>query len=203
MSVMTIVIAAATLSLDHLRSTRPLRRSIRSLLRPASSLRRLFRKGGPSKAQGTLASSGEPLIDFRCNICASSNRVPFKSLQREVPSCERCASTVRDRAIAYHLTSALLGRGVELPDLTPRRDLIGIGLSDSTTYADRLAGKFAYTNTYFDSEPRLDIANVSPELNARYDFIIASDVFEHIAQPVTRAFCNARRLLKPGGVLIF
>ena len=37
----------------------------------------------------------------------------------------------------------------------------------------------------------------------RYDFIVASDVFEHVAPPVSRAFDNARKLLKPGGKLIF
>ena len=44
---------------------------------------------------------------------------------------------------------------------------------------------------------------VPSERAACYDFIIASDVFEHIAPPVSRAFVNARRLLKPGGVMIF
>jgi SAM-dependent methyltransferase len=90
-----------------------------------------------------------------------------------------------------------------LPDLPLRRDLVGIGLSDTPAYADRLSEKLGYTNTFFHREPRLDIAAVSAELSARYDFIIASEVFEHVAPPVSRAFANARRLLKPHGVLIF
>ncbi len=110
---------------------------------------------------------------------------------------------MRDRAIVHLLTRALLGCSVALPDLAPRLDLSGIGLSDSITYAYPLTQKFAYTNTYFDAEPRLDIANVAPELDACYDFIIASDVFEHVAPPVARAFVNARRLLKSGGVMVF
>ena len=52
-------------------------------------------------------------------------------------------------------------------------------------------------------EPRLDIADAPEDLTARFDFIIASDVFEHVAPPVSRAFANARRLLKPHGIFIF
>jgi SAM-dependent methyltransferase len=105
--------------------------------------------------------------------------------------------------MAHLLTSELLGFSGALPDLRPRLDICGIGLSDAATYALPMARKFAYTNTYFHVEPMLDIANVAPDRAACYDFIIASDVFEHIAPPVARAFSNARRLLKPGGVLIF
>ncbi len=146
---------------------------------------------------------GEPQVDFRCNICGSSNSTALVALQRETPSCAKCGSTVRDRAMVHLLTSELLGSSVVLADLQPRLDLVGIGLSDSITYALTLADKFAYINTHFDSEPRLDIANVPPVDVARYDFMIASDVFEHVAPPVSRAFSNARRLLKSGGVLIF
>ena len=34
-----------------------------------------------------------------------------------------------------------------------------------------------------------------------YDFILSSDVFEHVAPPVERAFEEAFRLLKPNGFL--
>ena len=124
-------------------------------------------------------------------------------LRRETPSCAKCGSTVRDRAMVHLLTSELLGSSVALPDMPPRRDLSGIGLSDAITYALPLAKKFTYVNTRFHSPPQLDIANVPAEYAARYDFIIASDVFEHVAPPVARAFSNARRMLKPEGVMIF
>jgi SAM-dependent methyltransferase len=105
--------------------------------------------------------------------------------------------------MVHLLTLELFGRSISLPDLQVRRDIIGIGLSDAESYARPLALKLGYTNTHFQTEPRLDIANVSEDRAALYDFIIASDVFEHVAPPVSRAFRNARRLLKPGGVLIF
>lgn len=179
--------------------------SIRSFLRPESTLGRIVRRLRLSRAPplSTPASSGDPQILFRCNVCGTANNVALPALQREKPSCTRCGSTVRDRAIVHLLTSELLGHSVALPDLAPRLDLRGIGLSDATTYAEPLAKKFAYTNTHFDAEPMLDIANVASEHDACYDFIIASDVFEHVAPPVARAFSNARRLLQPRGVLIF
>jgi SAM-dependent methyltransferase len=148
-------------------------------------------------------STGDPQVAFRCNICGLSNSAALAALQREQPSCAQCGSTVRARAMVHLLTSELLGRSVALPDMPPRIDLCGIGLSDAEAYALPLARKFTYTNTYFHAEPVLDIANVASEKCACYDFIIASDVFEHVAPPVARAFSNARRLLKRGGVFIF
>jgi hypothetical protein len=148
------------------------------------------------------AAPGERVY-FRCNICGGSCAAPMSALQREKPSCRRCGSTVRTRTIAHLLTTELFGRGIAIPDLPLRRDLVGIGLSDTGSYAQRLPEKLGYTNTFLHMEPRLDITAVPAQLSAQYDFIIASDVFEHVAPPVSRAFVNARRLLKSHGVLIF
>ena len=143
------------------------------------------------------------MVAFRCNVCGTRCRVASTELSRETPSCRRCGSTVRVRSIAHLLATELFGRAIALPDLPERKDIVGIGLSDSESYARPFASKLAYTNTFYHAEPRLDIAEVAPGHAALYDFIIASDVFEHVAPPVSRAFVNARRLLKTGGVLIF
>jgi len=147
--------------------------------------------------------SRDAIVPFRCNLCGTDNAVPFAQLARETPSCAQCGSTVRFRAMAHLLITALFGRDMALDELPERRDVVGIGLSDADAYAVPLARKFAYTNTYFHTEPQLDIANVPEALTRSFDFIIASDVFEHVAPPVSRAFVNARRMLKPGGVLVF
>jgi SAM-dependent methyltransferase len=150
-----------------------------------------------------LTGADEAFVGFRCNLCGDACRVPRYAISRETPSCKRCRSTVRFRAMVHLLTSALLGRSIALPDLPLLKDITGIGLSDAKCYAKGLAAKFAYTNTFFHGRRRMDIADVTSSRAAEYDFIIASDVFEHVAPPVSRAFLNARRLLKPGGVLIF
>jgi len=142
-------------------------------------------------------------IDFHCNVCGAACAALPDALARERSSCRRCGSTVRTRTLVHLLTTELFGRSMTIPEMPLRRDLIGIGLSDTPHYADRLAEKLAYSNTFFHQEPRLDISAVPERLAARYDFIIASEVFEHVAPPVSRAFANARRLLKPHGVLIF
>jgi len=77
-----------------------------------------------------------------------------------------------------------------------------MGLSDWHGYALRLARKFNYTNTYYHAEPRMDITNVPAALTASLDFLISSDVFEHIVSPVSVAFDNSFKMLKPGGVLV-
>ena len=148
----------------------------------------------------TLAANAP--IAYRCNLCDAGARSTLAALDRETPSCPRCGSTVRFRAIADLVVRELTGEHARLPALAPRRELVGIGLSDAACYAVPLARVFAYRNTYFHAEPRLDITAIDPALRGRHDFVIASDVFEHVAPPVSRAFDNALALLKPGGTFV-
>ena len=67
-----------------------------------------------------------------------------------------------------------------------------------------LAEKFTYANTFFHTEPFLDIARpIDAALRASADFLISTDVFEHVAPPLQKAFDGAFDLLRPGGHLIF
>ncbi len=158
-------------------------------------------RDGP--ADPATVAPHEP-VPYRCNICGTGNAAPLDALTREAMTCAHCGSNVRFRAMVYLVTREVLGAPALLPSLRPRRDIRGLGLSDAEAYAGPLARKFDYENTYFHRSPRLDItAPVAPAREGRYDFLIASDVFEHVAPPVARAFANARRLLKPGGKFIF
>jgi SAM-dependent methyltransferase len=174
--------------------------TVRSPLRALRSLprhmRRLLRIADRASAEDAFA------VAFRCNVCGAACRSAPEAISRETISCQRCGSTVRFRAIAHLLTTELFGRSIALPDLQRRKDFRGIGLSDGP-YARQLADKLDYTNTYYHAEPRLDITDVPADRGAAYDFIIASDVFEHVAPPVSRAFVNARRMLRRGGMMIF
>ncbi|MGB3787502.1 MAG: methyltransferase domain-containing protein [Phormidesmis sp.] len=79
---------------------------------------------------------------------------------------------------------------------------VGIGLSDWEGYAKPLSRKLSYVNTFFHQEPFLDITNPIGKDFEKYDFIIASDVFEHVPPPSLSAFEGAYKLLKPDGILI-
>lgn len=144
-----------------------------------------------------------PELRFRCNLCGSVCTCGPEELHREGRSCMRCGSTMRWRSIVAALSNELFGTARAIPDFPLRPDLKGLGLSDETCYATPLATKLGYTNTFYDRPPQFDIMNVGPEHIGRYDFILSSDVFEHVPPPVVRAFENARRMLRPGGVLVF
>lgn len=140
---------------------------------------------------------------FRCNVCSTKNAVPARALGRETASCSRCRSTVRMRGIVAALSRGLYGESRTLDEFAPDLRVRGIGMSDWVEYAGRLARIFDYRNTYYHQEPRLDITAIPPEMEGTLDFIISTDVFEHVCPPVSRAFENSARLLKPGGILVF
>jgi SAM-dependent methyltransferase len=144
----------------------------------------------------------EALVRFRCNICGAPGEAPMKAFGREDASCNGCGSTVRMRAVVHHVSMAAFGKSLALTDFPQRRDIRGVGLSDWDEYARRLASSVSYSNTFYHQEPFLDVTNVPEEMMATCDFVISTDVFEHVAPPVSRAFDGALRLLKPGGTLV-
>lgn len=143
------------------------------------------------------------IYDFLCNVCGTRvSGMPFLGLGREGPSCNGCGSSVRMRSIVHALSTRLFGRSLPLPDFPIRKDLVGVGLSDWPGYAEALKEKLSYTNTFYHQEPLLDIVHPSKEWLGVCDFLISSDVFEHIPPPVSRGFVNSYNLLKPGGLLL-
>lgn len=142
-------------------------------------------------------------LSFRCNICDALSSTRISTLDREGASCQNCLSSVRLRAIIQILSLELFGRSLTISEFPERRDLAGLGISDWEVYAERLEGKFNYQNTYYHREPKLDLRQRDPSLEGKFDFLIATDVFEHIAAPISIAFENARRLLKPDGLFVF
>jgi SAM-dependent methyltransferase len=126
----------------------------------------------------------------------------MSNLGRETPSCLGCGSTPRYRAFISILSRELFGSSIPLPEFPLRKDIRGVGLSDWDGYAAGLAAHLDYENTYFHKEPRLDITSVPAAMEGQYDFVISTEVFEHISPPISRAFTNTLRLLKPGGLLV-
>ncbi len=142
-------------------------------------------------------------IRFVCNICGHRNKFPYGNLNRETTSCGYCLSSPRFRSIIHALTTELLGESMAIQDMPLRLDIKGIGLSDSSDYPRFLPEKLGYRNTWYHKEPMLDITAENAKAFGKFDFVICSEVMEHIQQPSAPAFKNLFELLKPGGVLIF
>ncbi|MGA2436678.1 MAG: hypothetical protein ABSG25_15490, partial [Bryobacteraceae bacterium] len=87
---------------------------------------------------------------------------------------------------------------LQFPSNTPVK---GIGLTDPACLAITLAQRFTYRNTFLHAEPRLDIRTGSSPVG-ELDFLIASEVFEHVEPPVASAFRNVASLLRRSGVLL-
>ena len=139
---------------------------------------------------------------FTCNICGTACENPAATPGREDRGCSKCGSTVRLRSVIALLSREIFGVELALPDFPVLKGMRGIGMSDPPGLAARLAEKFDYTNSFYHQEPRLDIVHPQPDQTGRYDFILSSEVLEHVPQPVDRAFQNLHRILKPDGLLL-
>jgi SAM-dependent methyltransferase len=146
---------------------------------------------------------GRPLdTKFVCNLCGQENTLEAAHLLNpELVSCSRCGSNIRLRWLAKRLSSELFGSSLPLFEFPRMPFLKGLGLTDPDVLAHQLTKSFTYRNTYYDSEPRFDICSDDSPLG-ELDFLIASEVLEHVEPPVTRAFRNAARLLKPSGIFL-
>lgn len=152
----------------------------------------------------TLPRKYEP-VHFICNVCGHENNDPAAIIHREMLPCAICRSTPRFRGIVHAFQKYVCGETrVPLDSMTPRQDLCGIGMSDWDRYGSELKRIANYRNTFYHQEPFLDITD--PESASQYrdlDFVISSDVLEHVHQPVIQSFRNIRAMLKPGGWFIF
>jgi SAM-dependent methyltransferase len=155
---------------------------------------------------GSLRRRGEATagsLAFVCNICSAPNVVERAAIGREVKTCSACGSILRWRSIVAALSISLYGLSAPLGECLPDKGVRGLGMSDWGGYAGRLAALFSYTNTFYDEDPVFDVMAPVPERDAgTFDFVISSDVLEHVAPPYEQALANLRTLLKPGGVLI-
>jgi hypothetical protein len=139
---------------------------------------------------------------FTCNICGARNESTAGIVDRERATCLSCRSSMRFRSIVLVLSRTLFGMDLQLTDFPTLKSLRGLGISDSDTYSGRLEERFSYTNTFYHREPALDLSSPDQTEFGKYDFVICSEVLEHVPAPVDGAFNTLARLLKPAGVLI-
>jgi SAM-dependent methyltransferase len=139
----------------------------------------------------------QPVV-FTCNVCGAPRRVADFATE---PATCGCGSNVRVRALVHLLSMELFGRGLPLPDFPRLKSIRGLGMTDKPAYAEILAEKFDYTNTYYDRPPRFDFTAPHPDLHGTCDFILSADVLEHVAPPIERTLEEIHQLLKPNGFL--
>jgi SAM-dependent methyltransferase len=109
---------------------------------------------------------------------------------------------MRVRALAALLSTEIFGAAMTLPEFPELKGIRGIGMSDSPQLAERLAAKFDYTNTFYHQAPFFDATHPDEGDAGRFDFILSSEVMEHVPPPIEKAFANLARLLKPNGLLL-
>lgn len=134
-----------------------------------------------------------------CLFCGAVGLLAAAS--RESICCPSCNVSWRADAC---LVSVLEGLGYSNFDLIPRPDLSrqGIGISDDWRVARVLSSIFSYTNTFVHRFPQLDITEPPAILHNSQEFIVCSDVLEHVYGRVERAIEGLYGMLKPGGFLV-
>jgi len=142
-------------------------------------------------------------MSFVCNI--TGNRFDLDDKEKDRELAIRFGFNSRFRAICYVFCKLFYGECKIMNNLENNKNLKGIGMSDSG-WANIFKEKFNYINTFYHTQPYLDIYNNEHIKNYyELDFIISSDVFEHInpLPSLQCAFNNLYKMLKCGGSIIF
>jgi hypothetical protein len=109
---------------------------------------------------------------------------------------------VRLRSLIAVLSEEIFGVLLTLPEFPILKGIRGIGMSDTPDLAGRLAEKFDYTNTFYHQAPLFDVTRPEERDRERYDFILSSEVLEHVPPPVERSFAALYGMLKSDGLLL-
>lgn len=144
------------------------------------------------------------LIKFICNITGHDVCLTLeeRNIGREGVTYKNQNS--RFRSIIYLIALELFGDIIPLIDFPLMKDIKCMGMSDNNFLASSLGNKFDYVNTFYHTEPYLNIYDCNDYFD-KYDIIISSDVFEHINPypGLDIAFKNLYKMLKPDGFVIF
>lgn len=158
---------------------------------------------GPACQHSLISEDFINKISFVCNI--TGKRFNLNNNEKGRESAIRFGFNSRFRAICYVFCKLFYNECKILNELPVNKNLKGIGMSDAG-WANIFQNKFNYINTFYHTSPYLDIYNNDHIKNYNnLDFIISSDVFEHVNPfpSLQQAFNNLFKILKCGGTLIF
>lgn len=144
-----------------------------------------------------------------CNICGSGSGFTQQELGREGWLCKNCSASNRHRAVMYGLGLCLGSLDSPVAAWKPHKELKILESSGRGSYPMMLKDKFDYYNTEYDPNSELirkPFSHIADFQQLAYgdsqlDFIIASDVFEHVRED-ERAFREMYRTLKPSGIFV-
>lgn len=142
-----------------------------------------------------------PVRRWQCLACSSVNP-PAATASTESQMCIACGATWRDRVV---LGAVLIGLEIglfPLPALSPDWSRTGVGIADAQTIAAPLASRFDYVNGHLHRYPHLDVRSVPEALVGTAEFVVCSEVLEHVEPPVQPALDGLARLLRPGGFAV-
>jgi hypothetical protein len=140
------------------------------------------------------------VIPFFCSACLRPSFAPKDSIGRESFNCHWCNATSRERAIFLQIHSQYLQRKIK----SPMKRVHILGISDghlTSTILSKIYGE-SYTNYHYHLDPKLNITNVPASLFGKADIISCSEVLEHVAPPINKAFEGLYKLLKENGALV-
>lgn len=140
-----------------------------------------------------------------CVICGALLPRRFSQSRgtvREASQCVECGGTWRARAVTLALISSLGYSPKPLSRIRADWSRVGVGVSDDFVIAGRFGQVWTYTNTFYDDFPHLDVRDVPSRLFERNEFIVCSDVLEHVDPPLEDALLGLRRMLKPNGFVV-
>ena len=138
----------------------------------------------------------------RGDICIACGCPPnLLAANREDVACSNCNITWRIAACLFGLREGL-GVGGSFSEMAPDLSRVGVGISDDWRLALLLAGRFAYANTFLHRFPYLDISDPPEILQGSLEFVICSDVLEHVMGDVQVAMRGLLSILRPGGFLV-
>lgn len=158
--------------------------------------------GRKKKNKTTPAPQTGTIVKATCSLCATVYDLDTTKILREGKLCTGCGSSGRAQAISYCLAKYVFHEDVPLSQVKKNKNIRIVGLSDGPTYSAELAKKCHYVNTYYHTEPYLDITDPQEEHIGQYDALISADVFEHVLGHPSHAFRGSNKVLKMGGILI-
>jgi hypothetical protein len=91
---------------------------------------------------------------------------------------------------------------ITLSDVQEDWSIRGLGTSDDIKIAKQLVKKFDYVNTYYHMGPKLDLTEVDAQWCECAQFVICSDVLEHVPPPTCLALEGLQSIVASGGAAI-